>query len=215
MGVFLINLLWVKSLTKKTGDFIIIFIRGGNVLKTPLNFQLTDYDCGPVSLKNDICFLFERNDIPIVIIKKIDRCTMDIKKGGTSKKAVNKYIKWLNNYAKKNDINIKCERLTGKDVTLNKIKTCINNYGCVLIRCWQGSEHYVIMTNLDNNNAYIFDPYYLDKTAFNEDSQVQMVFNKCYLYNRLVSIKRIFEESKSDFSLGKICKRECVLFYRL
>lgn len=39
-------------------------------MKTPLRYQITEFDCGSVSLINCIVFLFEREEIPAELIKQ-------------------------------------------------------------------------------------------------------------------------------------------------
>ena len=39
-------------------------------MKIPLRFQITEFDCGAVSLLNCLSFLYEREEIPAVLIKK-------------------------------------------------------------------------------------------------------------------------------------------------
>ena len=72
----------------------------------------------------------------------------------------------------------------------------------------------VIITKIKSNKVYIFDPYYLDKNKY-VDKGVKIVLNKPFEYNRVVSFDRVFSESDKDFSLGKMDKRECVLFKRI
>ena len=38
-------------------------------MKTPLHYQMTEYDCGPISMMNAIIFLFDREDIPPDLIR--------------------------------------------------------------------------------------------------------------------------------------------------
>ena len=33
-------------------------------MKTPLHYQMTEYDCGPITVMNAIIYLFEREQIP-------------------------------------------------------------------------------------------------------------------------------------------------------
>ena len=40
-------------------------------MKTPLRFQVTEYDCGTVSLYNAISYLFDREEIPAKLLKTI------------------------------------------------------------------------------------------------------------------------------------------------
>ena len=39
-----------------------------------------------------------------------------------TKEAIIKFVTWLNDYAKRQNFNILCERLTGNDITIQKLK---------------------------------------------------------------------------------------------
>lgn len=191
-------------------------------MKNPLRFQVTEFDCGTVSLLNAFTYLFKREEIPVSLIRAIHLYTLDcadengvIGAGGTSKKAINKLTKWITNFANNNDFKIKCERFEGKDVTLDKFINCLNYDGCVFIRCWQEVEHYVIITKIYNGHVYIFDPYYLDKKEYSHDKDIKIILNKPFTHNRKVTLKRLFSEYKKDFSLGTTESRECVLISKL
>ena len=40
-------------------------------MKTPLRYQMTEYDCGPTTMMNAISCLFDREDIPPEIARNI------------------------------------------------------------------------------------------------------------------------------------------------
>lgn len=190
-------------------------------MKVPLRFQVTEFDCGTVSLLNAFSYLYNREDIPALLVKQIHKYTLDcydensnLGNGGTSREAINKLTHWITNYANSNNFDVICKRLEGSSVSIDEMKNCLNNNGVVFIRCWQTNEHYVIITKIKNNKVYIFDPYYFDKTYYDKDRQVKIVLNKPFTHNRIVSIRRVFSETHKDFSLGEIDKRECVLINR-
>lgn len=190
-------------------------------MKVPLRFQVTEFDCGTVSLLNAFSYLFDREELPALLVKKINEYTLDcydedgnLGNGGTSKEAINGLTSWITKYANENDFGVLCNRLTKENVNLENIKTCLYNNGVVLIRCYQTEEHYVIITKIKNKKVYIFDPYYFDKSYYDKDKDVKIVLNKPFTHNRIVSQKRVFSESKKDFSLGIIKNRECVLINR-
>ncbi len=191
-------------------------------MKTPLRFQVTEFDCGTISLLNAFSYLFERNEIPALLVKAIHKYTLDcydeygnLGQGGTSKEAVNKLAHWITRYANYNDFKVTCRILEKEEITLDKLRECLKNKGCIFIRCWQECEHYVIITKIDQNYAYIFDPYYLDKSEYVKDKDVKIILNKPFTHNRKVSLKRLFSESQKDFALGEINNRECVLINRI
>ena len=190
-------------------------------MKIPLRFQITEFDCGTVSLLNCFSYLYEREEIPALLIKQIHKYTLDcydengnLGNGGTSKEAIDKLTTWITNYANSNDFDVECERLVGEEVTYDKMIECLNNNGVIFARCWQSNEHYITITKIKNKKVYIFDPYYFDKKYYDKDKQVKIIFNKPFTHNRIVSLKRLFSETHKDFSLGTIENRECVLINR-
>ena len=190
-------------------------------MKVPLRFQITEYDCGTVSLLNAFSYLFDREELPALLVKQINKYTLDcydengnLGNGGTSKEAINGLTSWITKYANENNFNVLCDRLTSQNMNLENIKTCLNNNGVVLMRCYQTEEHYVIITKIKNKKVYIFDPYYFDKNYYDNDKDVKIVLNKPFTHNRIVSQKRVFSESQKDFSLGIMQNRECVLINR-
>ena len=190
-------------------------------MKIPLRFQITEFDCGTVSLQNAFSYLFEREEIPAELVKSIHRYTLDcydeqgnLGQGGTSREAINKLTHWITRYANSKNFKVRCERLEKDEITLEKMQECLKNNGCIFVRCWQTQEHYVIITKIDKRYAYIFDPYYLDKKEYDRDNQVKIILNKPFTHNRRVTLKRLFSNTKKDFALGEIERRECVLINR-
>ncbi len=177
-------------------------------MKVPLRFQVTEFDCGTVSLLNAFSYLFERSEIPALLVKKIHEYALDcyddngnLGNGGTSKEAINRLTHWITNYANNNDFDVICERLVAENVTCEKMLECLNKNGVVFVRCWQTNEHYVIVTKIKNKRVYIFDPYYFDKSYYDKDRQVKIVLNKPFTHNRIVTLNRFLSETHKDFSL--------------
>lgn len=186
-------------------------------MKVPLRFQITEYDCGTTSLINALSYLYEREEIPVSLLKMIYKYTLDVKgmtgvigEGGTSRRALNKLARFIGQYAKQNDFDVTFNILRKGKVTEEAIRQCLKDGGCILARCYQTIEHYVLITNMDDNYAYLFDPYYLP-CKHHQDKQVRIVLNQDLSYNRIVKIKRLFSQSRDDFSLMEINKREVVL----
>ena len=76
------------------------------------------------------------------------------------------------------------------------------------------SEHYVIITDIDDDFVYIRDPYYLDAWFYDNDKEVEIVLGHIFDYNRKVSVKRFSSVLKRDFALGPLKFRECTLMKR-
>ena len=41
------------------------------IMKNPLHYQLSEYDCGPTSMMNALAYLFEREEIPPEAIRNM------------------------------------------------------------------------------------------------------------------------------------------------
>ena len=191
-------------------------------MKVPLRYQNTEYDCGTTSFVNALAYLYDREDIPVELLKSVYKFTLDVVgkdgikgTGGTSRKHAELLAKYFIEYANKNDeFDINCKILYGKDVTLEKMKNSLDNNGVIIARCWQDTEHYVLITKIDDNFAYIFDPYYLEEDYYVKDEDVAIVLHETFTHNRLVKIERLFDESLKDFSLLEEAKRSVILINR-
>ena len=191
-------------------------------MKVPLRYQNTEYDCGTTSFVNALAYLYDREDIPIELIKAIYKYTLDVEnlegivgKGGTSRKNAELLARCFVKYANENsDFDIKCNVLSKDEVNIEDMKKTVDNKGVIIARCWQDVEHYVIITKIDDNFAYIFDPYYLEENYYYNDEEIAIVLHETFTHNRIVKLERLFEETNKDFSLLKKCDRAVILINR-
>ena len=190
-------------------------------MKVPLSFQNTKYDCGTISFINALAYLYDREDIPIQLLKSVYKYTLDAEgpnhipgEYGTSREAAKKLAESFITFANTNNFGIYCKELKGSEVDKNKMMECLNNNGVIVARCYQSSEHYVLITKMDDVFTYIFDPYYLDEEYYYNDEDVAVVLNQMFTHNRLVKTSRLFSEDKKDFSLMEKDKREMILINR-
>lgn len=190
-------------------------------MKTPLRYQMTEFDCGTVSLLNCIMFLFEREEIPAELVKAISTYTLDcydefgnLGQKGTSRDAVKYLSRWIVEFSSKKNLGISCKYLSGKNVGIDKIKQCLDNGGCVNLRTYYDVEHYVTITHYDDEYIYVFDPYYSIKKEYENNEYIDLITNKPFNYNKRVKIERFLETTKNELALGPISKREVVLINR-
>ena len=92
-------------------------------MKIPLHYQVSNYDCGPTSLVNALCVLFEREDIPPELIRNIMLYCLDCYnlqgeegRSGTSRLAMMYLSNWMDGYGKTGRLPIASEYVTGRDV---------------------------------------------------------------------------------------------------
>ena len=191
-------------------------------MKIPLRFQITEFDCGTVSLQNAVSYLFEREDIPAELIREISLYTLDcydekwnLGQGGTSRESVAFITKRMAEYAKSHDFWLSAVHKECENVTADTIKTFLKKKWVVLWRTYlEWDEHYVIITDMDKDFVYIRDPYYLDAEFYDNDKEIDIVLWHIFDYNRKVSLKRFTSIQKKDLALGPVKLRECALIRR-
>ena len=90
--------------------------------------------CGKLmaSFVNALAYLYDREDIPVELLKAIYRYTLDVEneegikgKGGTSREHAEKLSKYFQNYANNKTFDLKCTTLKEKDVDILKIKQVV------------------------------------------------------------------------------------------
>ena len=177
--------------------------------KTPLDYQITEYDCGTTTMLNALRFLFKRKEISPIIIREIMQYTLDVTnkkgeygKGGTSSNAIIELSNLLNKIGAENGMQITCKDVTSSlSINDSFFKSEIQNGSVAIIRVNQTVEHYVLLTGIDENYAYLFDPYYLPINYYNKDDECEIIKDKPFEYNRKVLISRLLSSKKNDFSL--------------
>jgi len=193
--------------------------------KTPLDYQITEYDCGTTTLLNALRYLFKRSEISPEVYKYIMQYTLDSTnelgescKGGTSVYALEFLCNWLNENGKNKGMSIKCQSIEKESVSIynNDLEKTIQEGNVAILRVYLGKvEHYVLLTALDNEYAYIFDPYYLNINYLDNDNCCEIIKDKPFEYNRKILKTRIGENDKNDFSLVNGENREMIIIKNL
>lgn len=80
-----------------------------------------------------------------------------------------------------------------------------------MVRAGFEEWHYVLLTGIQDDQVFLFDPYYRDAPFEWED--IQMVTDQPGAYNHVVPV-RYFERETSDvYALGPVETREAVLLF--
>lgn len=197
-------------------------------MKNLLNYQSSEYDCGPVTLTNAVRYLFEREEIYPDIIKYIMLYCLDsynengeVGKHGTSATAMMFLSNWLNQFGRMKNFPISCEFLSGDEVHINptsKIIYALQQGGVVVLRLFLDVGHYVLLTGIEGDSLYLFDPYYEeedDPELSEEYSEPGITFiaDQPKRANRLVSIERLNRTSEGFYEMGPYHIREAVLVF--
>lgn len=191
--------------------------------KTPLDYQITEYDCGTTTLLNALRYLFKRSEISPEIYKYIMQYTLDksndlgeIGKGGTSVYALEFLSNWLNENAINKGMNLTTKSLLKDEISIynKELESKIKTGAVAILRVYQECEHYCLLTALDEKYAYIFDPYYLNINYYDKDNCVEIIKDRPFEFNRKVKKERIEANSKNDFELVKGINSEIIIFER-
>lgn len=190
-------------------------------MKNPLRYQLSEYDCGPTSLLNAMSFLFEREEIPPEIVRNIMLYCLDCYgingesgKSGTSHMAMMFLSNWLNGFGQAGHLPISSRYISGREVNFSQngaLRDTLRRGGTAVVRLDLEGWHYVLLTGLEGELVYLFDPYYADKPFPWED--VQMVTDCPDRYNRVVPIRRFERTDRDVYAFGPMEGREAVLLF--
>ena len=192
-------------------------------MKNPLSYQLTEYDCGPTTMLNAINFLFTRNEIPPDVIKFVMLYCLDgynregePGKSGTTGMAMRFLANWLTHYGEVKNWPISCEFMSGENVRMSqnsKLAECLQLGGVVIAKVMLGCWHYVLLTGMEENYVYLFDPYYRKNPFVEKD--IKMIRNAPKRMNRRITYDVLNSEGKGNYALSTIEERECVLMYNV
>lgn len=199
-------------------------------MKNLLNYQTSEYDCGPVSILNGIRYLFEREEIYPDIVKFIMLYCMDtynehgeLCKRGTSAAAVHYMSNWLNHFSETRNFPIHCDYIKKEEVVIapgTEIWSALKNGGAVVLRlsldCW----HYVLLTGLDGEDrVLLFDPYYeeIDDPELDDEyktEEIEFLHHMPKRANRSISVCRLNRTALDYYQMGEFSNREALIMYR-
>lgn len=197
-------------------------------MKNLLNYQSSEYDCGPVSLTNAMRYLFDREVLYPDIIKYIMLYCLDsynedgeVGKRGTSASAMMFLSNWLNQFGQMKNFPISCEFLSGENVYLSqdsKIVEALQQGAAVVLRLFLDVGHYVLLTGIESDSVYLFDPYYeelddpeLDQEYFGEG--ITFITDQPKRANRMVSMERLNRLTEGYYEMGPYAIREAVIVF--
>ena len=193
-------------------------------MKNDLICQTSEFDCGPTSVNNAMRLLFEREEIPPVILKHIWTMGIDTfadggetGKKGTSKASMRYMAAWFNCYGESCRFPIRSEFLDMEYVEIvpgSIAWECLKRGGCAVMRCTTGGiPHYVLLTGLlPEGEVALFDPY--DEEPEFDDPGRRYVSDQPKRMNRAVRMEYLNRTDESDYAMGPLEKRELLLFWR-
>lgn len=206
-------------------------------MKTPLRYQLTQFDCGPTSFTNAIAYLLEREEIAPELPKFISSVTLDRHHGvgapgGTSRHAMRFLAHWINDCARATGMPLEAVHLRDDDVTLCKGSRALEWLlagGVIVASCWVSVDHYVLITGADLDDGgeplrfRVFDPWYEapeeafdaeGKLAGTKPDEVVFVDDAPFSHNRIVAARLFHCETRCPFSFVCNTPKELTLLRR-
>jgi len=121
---------------------------------------------------------------------------------------------WLDNYGKTGLLDIQASYLSGREVNLSqesRLRSALMRGGAAVVRldldCW----HYVLLTGMEEERVYLFDPYLdggpIDGVEFISGGDGHLSYNR-------VAPVRVFEsEEIRPYAFGPFETREAVLLF--
>lgn len=183
-------------------------------MKVPLRYQITEYDCGPTSLLNGLSFLFEREEIPPEVVRNIMLFCLDSYgadgfsgKSGTSHAAMQFLSHWLDGFGQTGRMDLSSVYLSGRDVTFGQnslLRDALTRGGAAVVRVDLEGWHYILLTGIDGDRVYAFDPYRSDDAAEEETSA---------RFNRVLSAQHMEGDGICPYAFGPTEEREAVLLF--
>lgn len=192
-------------------------------MKIPLHYQISEYDCGPTSVLNALSFLFERNEIPPILIRNIMLYSLDCYdccgeagKSGTSRSAMMFLSHWMDRFGQTGRLPISSTYIADSDVYLgpgSEINKALKQGGAVVVRLFLDEWHYVLFTGMEEDGSIrIFDPY-LSKDILQGHQEIIDIENNPYSHNRIVPPSSFNQEAELLYALGPKSGREAVIIY--
>ena len=191
-------------------------------MKSPLNYQVTNKDNSNTALEDSLMFLFEREEMPIEILKALYAYSIECYNDKTenniaeySKQYMQTMSRYISDVLKNKNLNFQCVHSKGEAVTLSTILYCLKNYGCACVKVWKNNgPHYVVVTALDTTSAYVFDPYFEYASFYKENENVKVVLDMPFNHNRKIKLEHFIRSKQEDYCLGSPLNREAVMFVK-
>lgn len=189
-------------------------------MHTDLTYQLSSHDCGPTSVANGLRHLFEREEIPPEIIPMIYGTLMNEHDDegrpcrGTDMNAMRFLSIRLNEYAPLVCFPLETRFYCRRDVRLeddSEIVKWIKSGGVSVMRIFVGVGHYVLITDIDEEHVYIWDPFLTDMPKLQGVSYHTENRRK---YNLIVSRERFEKYGREMFMMSEEKMRNTLLMRR-
>ncbi len=190
-------------------------------MKTPLRYQISEYDCGPTAFLNAVSFLFEREQISPELIRNVMLYSLDSYgtdgvsgKSGTSRTAMMFLSHWLDGFGSVGRLPVSSRYLSGSAVRFGEtgeLTDALLRGGAVVVRLMLDVDHYVTLTGIRDGRLLMFDPYYDEDAPASEEMQI--VTDRPFSHNRILPASLLERKDDGLYALGAIDQREAVVIF--
>ena len=114
-------------------------------------------------------------------------------------------------------MNLRCTSIQREDISIYNLdlKNKVNNGAVAIVRLFQDCEHYCLLTRIDDEYAFLFDPYYLNINYYDNDDDIEIIKDRPFEFNRKVKKERMEEKSTKDFALVKDENSEIIIIEKI
>jgi len=202
----------------------------GLLMKVPFRQQVTGFDCVPTTFINALTYLFDCNDIPPFVVRRIYKECLDMDASrGTSSRAIKDLGFWLNNYTERGfrKFNLKARYINGEDVHLgrnSRIIRCIKSNGATIMNVYMGHNewHCILGMRVEGRWLHCFDPYPRTRRYIKSDAVQFVETSRKHEPNLKIHFNWLEKDIEKEkhlngrkFVFGSIDDRECLLLNRI
>lgn len=194
-------------------------------MKTQFRQQVSEYDCVPTTFVNALSYLFERHEIPPIVVQRMYLYCFDSLSArqnighGTSGLAVQLLGQWLGSYRHKG-FRLEAAYYSGAAVHLrqgNPISRCLTagGVGLLCVTHQGGTFHYILAISLSDGWLQCYDPYQRTSRSNRPNCYEYIQGGEPHSPNLRIACSWLNTKSnKGQFHLGSITERECLLLQR-
>lgn len=191
-------------------------------MKLPLQYQISEFDCGPSSLRNAMAYLFDRDQLPQEILTSIFNLSLDgyhahgTKKSvniyGTSDDAMMSFSKQFNEISARDHLSYRSKVLLDSAVDTRNpdFSGPLKNGGAIVAKVMLDVAHYVLITCYDQGKVRLFDPY-MPETPYVYPG-VKWTMNHPYWYNVETDEEYLNRVDTEWWSFGEVPERIALTF---
>ena len=194
-------------------------------MRLPLQYQISEYDCGPTSLRNALMYLIPREEMPQELLIMINRLSLDgyhphgtemrMSTFGTSDDAMMRFSDCFNVIANQHEMSLRSDVLLDDSLRTDNsiLREALSKQGAVVSKVIMEVPHYVLLTGLHASRIQLFDPYPTDDPV--PASRASVTGEHPYDYN--VEVERSCMDRVDDhlWSFGPVYQRIALVFRRM